>query len=183
MTMTIQLEKVSIPYRYTKNSSLYRTSNRRHQVSIPYRYTKNKNRIGGRRMLEFSFNPLQVHKKPVCNLCLNKNKMLVSIPYRYTKNFLQKTMPNKAPLLFQSPIGTQKTYTPSAITTCCFMFQSPIGTQKTCLQSLSEQEQNVSFNPLQVHKKLTEGKIYLLREIQFQSPIGTQKTVIPRGKI
>ena len=102
------LFQVSIPYRYTKNKEVCSMgcfmrgfqspigTQKTHlwlityddctEVSIPYRYTKNG-----------------------AKLFCRSTEAIVSIPYRYTKNERGLKFCFEVFILFQSPIGTQKT--------------------------------------------------------------------------
>ena len=77
-------------------------------VSIPYRYKQNR-----------------------LTSLKNNKQLIVSIPYRYKQNDIINGVGLAASILFQSPIGTNKTEDYIISSGEYERFQSPIGTNKT----------------------------------------------------
>ena len=168
--MTIQLEKVSIPYRYKQNcserpispSSMIVSIHYRYkqnggyicfapmvlkQVSIPYRYKQNSNaKVGFRRWKNVSI-PYR-YKQNMSSKTSTFVANSVSIPYRYKQNQVQ----------IHQLIWLQQ-------------FQSPIGTNKTVITTVKEPFCGIiSFNPLQVQTKLEERMPTFLHQFAISIP-------------
>ena len=79
-------------------------------------------------------------------------------------------------MLFQSPIGTNKTRLSDHEGEAIKRFQSPIGTNKTLKLVGTISVRDFRFNPLQVQTKRQKYLGKLKGGQAFQSPIGTNKT-------
>ena len=128
-----------------------------------------------------SFNPLQVHKKRNYSLLLTKpvdsfNPLQVHKKHYYRLRIYYNR------IMFQSPIGTQKThhhYFPVFQNTTSF---NPLQVHKKLHSCTVENIEADGFNPLQVHKKQSWPlEPAALGEV-FQSPIGTQKTQVGKRR-
>ena len=127
------IKVVSIPYRYKQNV--------RQRVMIQVICLKFQSPIGTNKTLltqikQFidynRFNPLQVQTK-LSQYIPRARPNYVSIPYRYKQNSMETSAEITVWSEFQSPIGTNKTYTIVDEMLRSSEFQSPIGTNKTKL--------------------------------------------------
>ena len=122
------------------------------------------------------FNPLQVQTKQVSRQNLIMNTKKVSIPYRYKQNMAGFVFIIFVfTVLFQSPIGTNKTVNRINLTLESGEFQSPIGTNKSLKQMWQRQRACQFQSPIGTNKK-GRGSDKATGMVWFQSPIGTNKT-------
>ena len=93
----------------------------------------------------------------------------VSIPYRYKQNQkVYRSIRNFT--VFQSPIGTNKTYILDIFPSLRNRFQSPIGTNKTSVFLKLRKWSYGSFNPLQVQTKRRDGSRWSLSKLIVSIP-------------
>ena len=157
--------KVSIPYRYTKNSPYSSESSSTVFSFNPLQVHKKRMRSLQCQFIVTSFNPLQVHKK---HIEIQQFAYIFSSfnPLQVHKKRGLKRKEVFIMKVFQSPIGTQKTAGLPTTWGLSFLVSIPYRYTKNATP-LDRQRGNWScFNPLQVHKKLfqllvrlEEGKV------------------------
>jgi len=123
---------VSIPYRYKQNNSCKRTLTQPKIVSIPYRYKQNQISSPRARILLSVSIPYRYKQNYLLKKYQNSCRMSVSIPYRYKQN-------NKGCHRLRQPKNVSIPYrykqnkrvSEMAYSSMTSGFQSPIGTNKT----------------------------------------------------